>query len=218
MDGTNTQADATLGDGKTGTPQTITREEHEKALRDARTAVMADVGRERKGVEDAMKSVHAAQDRLDKMVKDQEQAELESVRDDPEKLTAVQERQRRRAIETELATARLELNDKTTKLTAYESREAETARETRAREIATRLNVDPVRLAKLSKFTDGTPEAIEEIGKELPKGKREGLRADSNSSIGGGSSRDQIIAAYSRDPRDPAAKEAYLELRRKEGR
>ena len=186
-DGTTAQADATLSQGESETPQTISWEEHQKALRDATSAIKADIGRERAESKKALEAAQAAQARLDKMIRDQEAAELDAVRDEPEKLSAVQERQRRRATESELAAVRLELTDKTAKLTQHESRAAETARETKAREIAARLNVDPARVIKLSKFTDGSPEAIEEIASELPKLQAEtpGLRPDSNRSVGG---------------------------------
>lgn len=219
-DGTKGQPGATPGADKSGTPQTITREEHEKALRDATSAILADVGRQKKATDDAMKTATAAQARLDKMLKEQTDAELEAARDNPEQLSGIRERQRRREMESQLEEARQELTDKTAKLTQYESRDAETARETKAVEIATRLNVDAARLIKMSKYTDGTPEAIEDLAKELPKkdGKPGGLRPDSSASIGGGSTWEQVRAAYIKDPRDPIVKEQYLEMKAKRGR
>jgi hypothetical protein len=194
-------------------------EEHEKQLRDARTAVMADVGRQKKAAEDAMRTAQAAQERLNKLLKDQEQAELEAAKDNPEKLSALQERQKRRQIESELETARTELNDKNTRLTQYESREAESARETKAREIAARLSVDATELVTLSKYTNGTPEAIEEIAKRLPKGQtRPPLKPDSNTHIGGGATWEEVRAAYIKDPRSPAIRERYLQMRKERGR
>ena len=46
-DGTTAQADATLSQGESETPQTISWEEHQKALRDATSAIKADIGREK---------------------------------------------------------------------------------------------------------------------------------------------------------------------------
>ncbi len=48
QDGTTEQGDVALATAKTGTPQqpeTLTREQAEKMVKDARSAVMADVGR-----------------------------------------------------------------------------------------------------------------------------------------------------------------------------
>jgi len=224
-DGTTTQPGVTPGADKAGTPQTMSREEHEKAVQkavlDARSAVLADVGRVRKEAADALARAQSATERLARMEKEREEAELAAARDDPEKLTAVQERQRRRQTEADLEVARTELSTHKTRLAEYETREAEATKMTRAQEIAARLNVDPARLTKLVKLTDGSPEAIEEVAKELPKvedGKKPGFKPDSNSTVGGGVGWQEVRAAYIKNPYDPRVRSEYNRMRREQGR
>jgi hypothetical protein len=219
-DGVANQSDATLTSGKAQTPQTISVEEHEKALRDAKSAALADVGRLRAESEKAIKAATAANERLNALMKEREEAELATVRDDPEKLTAFQTRQRARQLESDLATRDTELNDLKARLAVFESREAESQKLTKAQEIAGKLNVDPVRLTNLAKFTNGSPEAIEEIAKALPRadgkvgGDGKSFKADSNASIGGGASWEAVRAAFIKDPTNPTVKAQYLEMKR----
>lgn len=211
QDGTKTQPDATLTAEKTQTP-TFTQEQVDKAVRDARSAVLADAGRSKTAAEKALSRLSE----LEKRIADEE---LEAARDEPDKLTALRERQQRRQAESELAQVRQELSERDELVKQHETEKAEAMRERNTLDIATRMNVDPVRLAKLAKFTDGTAEAIEDIAKELPrKDGKPPLKLDSSGTIGGGLSREQIIAAYTKDPRNLAVRERYLELRRQEGR
>jgi hypothetical protein len=213
-DGTTEQTDVTLEAAKAQTPQTISLVDHEKILRDKTSAIMADVGRQKAEAERALKAATDAQARLDKLEQDRIQAELEAAKGDPDKLSVIQERQKRRQIESELDKARQELTDKTTKLQSYESKDAESAREKQAREIATKLNVDPAKLVKLARFTDGSADAIEEIAKELPKTGKASFRADSNAHVGGSLSFEQIRADFIKNPRDPAIRARYYEAKR----
>ncbi len=224
-DGKPQQSGVTPGTVQAGTPlETISREDHEKALRkavlDTRSAVLADIGRQKKAADDAMKAAQAAQERNAKLEKEREQAELESARDHPAQLSMIQERQKRRQLEAELETTRTELTSHKSRLTDYESKEAEQGKLTKAQEIAARLNVDTVSLTRLAKYTDGSAEAIEEIAKALPRTevKKGGLKPDSNTTVGGGASWEQVRAAYIKNPYDPAVRQQFLEMRRAQGR
>ena len=173
-------------------PVSYTQEELDKAVRNTRSAALADITRLRKASEDAIKQAQAANVRLDRMMKEQEEAELQGAKDQPDVLTTIRERQARRKAEDELAQARQELNEKDERLNVIETEKAEVTRNQTASAIATRLGVDPQRLTKLAKFTDGTPEAIEELAEELPKVNSEnpqnrGFKPDSNRSRGGSS-------------------------------
>jgi hypothetical protein len=211
-DGMTNQGDVKLAAEKPGTPQ-YTQEQVNKMVMDAKSAALADVGRFRVESEKALKAANAAQERLTKMQKDQEEAELFAARDEPEKLSAIQERQKRRQAESELAEARQELNEHKERLQLTEKERAESTKERNAREIAVRLTVDAEKLVKLSRFTDGTVEAIEEIARELPKqGKT--LKPDSGGSIGGNVTFEQVREEYIKDPRNPAIKERYMEMRK----
>ena len=168
-------------------PETFTREQVEERERKAKSDALADVGRLKTSADNAIKAAQAAEVRVNQMLKDQEDAELEDARDDAEKLSAIRERQAKRRAESELAQAKQELSEKDEQIKQYGDKEAESTKELNAREIATRLNVDANRLAKLAKFTDGSPEAIEEIAKELPKRgeAKETLKPDSGKTTGG---------------------------------
>jgi len=185
-DGTATQTDAALGSGEKGTP-TFTQEQVDKIVRERETAVMADVGRLKAEADKALNAAKGAAERLRHMEQEREQAELESAKDNPDKLSLIRTRQQVRQRETELALARDELNATKAALTEIQTRQTEDSREKHVETIAVRLQVDPSRLAKLAKFTDGTAEAIEAIAKELPKKTPVGpAKPDSNVTTGGG--------------------------------
>ncbi len=216
LDGTKDQSDVTLTTGNEGTPEelpeSLTREQVQKLVRDTRSAVMADVGRMKTEANKAMEAAKGAQERLTQMIRQQEEAELEVVKDEPDKYTAIQERQKRRVVEQELTEAK-------ERLQSIEKERAEAKKIETSQQIATRLNVDAKRLTNLARFTDGSAEAIEEIAKDLPKlSEKPVLRPDSNVTLGGLATREQIIAAYTKDPRDPAVRQRYMDLRREEGR
>jgi len=218
-DGTATQTGVAPSSEKAGTPQVFTRDDVDKAVRDAKSAALADVGRFQKEAANAMKAAQAAEGRVKQMLQEQDKRELDEARDDPAQLTALQERQKRRQIESELAEARQELTQKSEQLTQAEARRTEIERERLVNEVSTRFKVDAGRLAKMAKFTEGTPEAIEDLAKELVGNDgKSGLKPDSNRAIGGALGREQIIANYTKDPRNLANKERYFELRRSEGR
>jgi len=221
QDRTKTQAGITPSPGATGTPgqsQAFTTEDVDKAVKDARSADRAEIGRLRSQADSALAAAKAAQERLDRSIKEADERELEEARDDPPRLTALQERQKRRAAESELVTARQELNQKGEQLTQLEKERSDASRERIVKEVSDRFKVDPARLAKLARFSEGTPEAIEDIAKELSAGGSKPLKPDSGIAVGGNLNREQIIANYVANPRNPSSREQYHELRRKEGR
>ena len=215
---TKTQAGVAPSSEKTGTPQTFTKADVDKVVRDTRSAALAEAGKFRAESANSLKLAQEAQARLDKMIKEQDERELEDARDDPQRLSALQERQRRRVVESELSAVKSELTQKGERLQQLETEKAETQREQTVQEVAGRYKVDPVRLAKLAKRTDGTIEEIEDLAKELPGANSKSLKPDSNRAVGGALGREQIIADYTKDPRNLANRERYFELRRSEGR
>ncbi len=167
-------------------PITFTQKELEEATRKARSDVLAEAGRYKAESERALKAAQAAQKRLDDMQRVQDEADLETHRDEPEKLSAIKERIARRKAESDLEEAMQKLNEKDEKLKELEGKEAESTKERNAREIAARLGIDANRLAKLARFTDGTTEAIEDIAKDLPKlQEKKPLTTDSGKTKGG---------------------------------
>jgi len=183
QDGTEQKQDVTTSGTATGTSM-FTSEQVAEQVRKAKSDALADVGRLRTSADNAVKAAQAAEGRITQMLKEQEERELEAVKDNPDGISAIRERQKRRQLESELTTARTELNDKSEKLKGYEASESKSTQERKAREIASRLGVDAERLLGIVKFTDGSAEAIEEIAKELPKiGVKPPLKSDS----GGGS-------------------------------
>lgn len=187
-DGTETQAGVAPTPGAQGTP-TYTQEQVDKAVRDARTAVMADIGRQKAEAEKALKAATAAQERLAKLEQERLEAELEAAKDQPDRIKLIRESQRRKDLESKLEKAETELNEHKARITELSQKETESKKVTASQQIATRLNVDPVMLAKLAKFTDGTAEAIEEIAQSLPKIQPQNpaptFRPDSNRTSGG---------------------------------
>ncbi len=210
-DGTTTQADAALGSEKAGTPKdTFTKAELDKAVRDGRTAVLADVNRAKKLAEDALT-------RVNQRLIELEEAEEEAHRDDPESLAAIKARRQQRAKEADLAQKDTELEEAKARLKTLETEKAVT-------EVATQLGVNPSALAKLAKFTDGSKEAIEEIAAELPK-ETPGMgtrRPDSNNSRGGGDESLADLVKVNTKGMSLAQleehKEKFLAARKREGR
>lgn len=208
-DGTAGKSDVTLTIEKPETPnvETYTKEQVEKMVRDARSAVGADIGRLQKVANDAI-------ERLRKVEQERQADEEEAAKDDPDELTRIRER---RSTKAELDRVTQELNATKESAAEWEAEKATRAREKTAREIATRLNVNLDKVISLAAFTNGSPEAIEAVAKELPKsGKR--LRPDGGQMVGGLTTFEEARAAYIKDPRDPAVKEQYLRMRRERKR
>ena len=193
-DGTQTKTDTKLSSGKAETPKetpTFSQEQVDKMLRDRETSIKADIGRQKAEADKALKAAQAAQKRVDEMLRRQEEAELEANKDDPAELRRIRAEQARKKAESESAEVKAQLDDANARLAEREAKDRERDKENTARDIATRLQVDPVRLAKLAKYTDGSVEAIEEVAQDLPKLNPNpppggGFRPDSNRSHGGG--------------------------------
>jgi len=182
-----TQGVATSGDTK-GTsekePETFTKEQVEEAERKGKSDALSEIGRYKTSAENAIKAAKAAGERLDRMLKEQEDAELEAARDEPDKLTGIRARQAQRQRDTDLEERERKLKESEDEHAEALKGVVESTKEQNAREIATRLNVD---FEPLVKFTDGSTEAMEELAKSLPKkGEGTALKPDSGKTIGGG--------------------------------
>jgi hypothetical protein len=169
-------------------PKAYSEEQVNKLMEKIRSDSLAELGRMRKATEEAIKkATEASKIQVQEILKLREQEELESARDEPDKVATIRERQVRRQKESELAEAQAKLNEATSKLQELSTKELEASKEKTTSEIASRLKVDPIKLAKMAKFTDGSAEAIEEIAKDLPKvtPPRNNFRPDSNDTAGG---------------------------------
>jgi len=127
-----------------------------------------------------------AESQLSQWRKDRDEAELEAARDEPDKLTLIQQRQKVRDKLVEVARRESELNTREEKVKEANAQAEEFRRTQQAAEISVKHGVD---FDSLIKFTDGSPEAMEELAKKLPKtGEhviRSPLHPDSGRTIGG---------------------------------
>lgn len=213
-DGAKKGADVTLNAASKQTPN-YTQEQLDKAVRDAKSAALADANRFQLEAGRAMKAAQAAQKRIEEIQKQELERELEAAKDEPERTARIGERQRRIEVESELAQTREELETANATLTEVNTREAEATKTRIAQEVAERLGVNAVTLAKLAKATDGTVEAIEDMAKELPKVEEKpgGRRFDSNRSSGGNITFEQIRAEFIKDPYNRKISQLYLEMK-----
>ncbi len=206
-DGTKTEVGATTSPEQQGTPQetpTYSQIHVDKLLEKVKSDSLAELGRVRKAAEDAIKkTTESSNARITQLIKEQEERELEAVKGNNDAITAIKERQARRKAEDELAKAREELSQKDSRLSELSTKEQETAREKRISEIAVRLKVDKAKLANLSKFTDGSAEAIESLAQEMPKANAQSpnpqnsLKPDNSEAAGGtGKTKYQIMADF----------------------
>lgn len=188
-----TQGVATSEDTKGTSEETKTFTEEQVAERERKAAsdVSAELGRMKKLNEGLIKSSQAIQDRLDKRDREEVEREREKYQDQPDKLSAITERQARREAESKLTKAEQELEDERAKTTEAQGVSAKYTKEQNARGIATRLGVD---FEPLLKHTDGSTEAMEDLAKSLPKkGETQTLTPDSGKTIGGGLSDEAFI-------------------------
>jgi len=182
-DGTETAVADKSSQQSKGT-STYTEEWVKEQVRKARSDALADKGR----LETALANAQKIVERMRQKEEADLAAELEAHRDDPEYIKSARAIQRATKAETELANKEAELAEKEARLQTYETERSEITKNQTAREIAERLGIDADKLIKLSKRTDGSAEAIEEIAQELPKSNSRGTgKPDSNSSRGGGS-------------------------------
>ena len=205
MDGTdNQQGSEKSSEGQQGTSeqtQTFTEEQVLERERNARSDALAEAGRLRVANEAAIKVAQKAQERVDRMIRDQDDAELEAHKDEPERISAIRERQQRRIVESKLADTESELEVERVKTKEAQEVGVKHTKEQNAREVASRLNVN---VQTLLKFTDGSKGAMEELAKSLPKVVvKEPLTPDSGKTTGGAqmaeSGKDKIQAGWEKE-------------------
>ena len=192
MDGTKNPKDASqVGDTSKGekgtsekTPETFTREQVGEVSKKAADDALSGAGRTAADFEKREVAVKAAEDRVAQERKDRNQAELDAVKGDPEARSAIEERHKHRETKSELAKVKQELDTEKEKSKEASAQAVETDRTVKAAEIAAKHDVD---LGALIKFTDGSPEAMEELAKALPKKgeAKPSIRLDSGKMIGG---------------------------------
>ena len=158
-------------------------------VRQARNVVLADVGRLTRESERAVKAATAAGERVKRMLKEQDDVDLEAAEGSSEirSKQEVKERIRRRQVEVELDDTKLERDSAKEELSQIKVASVETTKTQAAREIATRLNVDADKLIDAAKFTDGSKEAMEALANLQPKKEvRATVVSDSGAGSGGG--------------------------------
>lgn len=189
-DGTENAQDVATSEQTTETsketPQTFTEEQVEERERKVRSDGLAELGRLKKANEALVNTNLKTQERIGRIIQEQEEDELSRAEGNDEKLSAIKERQTRRRVESELVKTKSELDGEKAKTAEAQEKEAEHTKERNAREVATRLQVDAKLLAELAKLTDGSVEAIEEKARLLPKkGETKTLTPDSGKTTGG---------------------------------
>lgn len=183
----DTKSSEELKDTSEKEPETFSKEQVEEAERKGKSDALAEIGRYKTSAENAIKAAKAAGERIDRMLKEQEESELEAVRDEPDKLTQIRARQTQRQQKSDLDERERKLKESEDEHAEALKAVVESTKEQSAREIATRLNVEAKTLVKLAKFTDGSLEAMEDLAKDLPKkGEAKTLTPDSGKTIGGG--------------------------------
>ena len=171
-------------------PDKFTKEEVDKITAKIRSDTESALGRIRKETSEAIrKATETTAARYQEIIKQREDEELLAAKDEPDRQAAIRERQQRRQAESKIAEKDTELNETKARLQEYVTKTSEITRDQTAQEVAKRLKVDPVKLAKLVKFTDGSATAIEEIASEMPKlntpTSRNNFQPDSNETAGG---------------------------------
>ena len=167
-------------------PETFTKEDLKAAEARAKNDALSDINRYKAESEKALKAAKAAEERLNRMLAELEEQELEAAKDEPEKVKTLKAYQEVRKTKAELARAQQELKDKEDELSTIRSQEAESTKERKAREIATRLGKDESRAVNVAKFTDGSPEAMEAVISELPSKTKPALKPDTGGQVGTG--------------------------------
>ena len=193
-------------------PKTHTEADITKAVSDALSAA----GRDAKSISDkateaerilgdAKKMQTDIQAERERWQKDKDEAELESVRDDPDALKSLGERQRQRNEAAKLATREKELDEREGKHQESVKSDLEQLkvfkRTQLAAEVAVAKGVDIDVILKLTK--DDSREAMEATADLLSKTKPP-LRTDSGRTIGGGRSFKQLEQDYA-DGKVPTA-------------
>ncbi len=192
-DGTETPTDVELTEGEKETPKEEPKFDQahvDDQVRQARNAALADVGRLTKESERAVKAATAAGERVKRMLKEQDDTDLEAAKGSSGMRSEqeVKERIRRRQVEAELDDTKLERDSANEELSQIKVASVETTKTQTAREIATRLSVDADKLIEAAKFTDGSKEAMEALANLQPKKQeiRPPVITDSGADSGGG--------------------------------
>ncbi len=201
MDGTEERKDTSQGGDSSSeqtetseTPQTYTKESEAKAIEDALSAAgrgaktITDLKAEAKEILETAQGVRVkVKEERDLWQNHRDEADREAVKEDPAALKSVQERQRQARKATELTERTQELDAKEAKQKEKLEKADKIEAKARASEIATKHNVDA---ESLTKFTDGSREAMEELAQKLPTlgEKKKPLKTDSSTTEGGGAS------------------------------
>ncbi len=179
---------------------------------------LAEAGRLRAENEKLVTSSKKLTTRIDTILRERDEAELETHKDNPAQLSAIRERQTRRTVESNLESMTGERDSLKERIREGDEAEALLKKGETAKEVATRLEVNSKQLIKLAKFSDGSTEEIEDIAKNLPKvNPEDDLNPDSNISSGGSQTEEKIRENYRNNPTNPAFKAAYIEWRRSKG-
>ncbi len=133
--------------------------------------------------------------RLDKIVKERDESDLVTHRDDPDAIKSIHARQELRTKEAELSKGEQELSDSKKAHQDALDELVTSKKERNALEIALKHSVP---FEKLLKFTDGSTEQMEELAQSLPKKEEITLNPDSNTGPGGGelSEEDKLKVRY----------------------
>ncbi len=213
-DGTDQSQDNSSDKG-TETSNTYSEAQVAEIRRKAESDALANAGRATAAAEKATKIATDAIAKLKKSEDRAYEADRNTYRDEPDKLSALDANRRERDKDAELDEMRQKLSE------ATEARVISDRRQN-VIEVAGRLGVDPKTLSRFAALTDGSPEAIEAEAKELPKvgEPRNPLLQDSSKGSGQpGYTREQLTdpAFMKRYSSDPAFK-AEVDAADREGR
>lgn len=192
MDGTENQKDTSgaTQDTSTGTkgtsggePETLTREQAQKQTSDALSAA----GRDAKSLVAREEAIKAEQAKITQWQKERDDAELESLGDDPEGRKLFQKRQALRDKEKQLGDDRATLEKEKLEHKAKIEAAEGTEREIVIWEVAQKQGVDASKLKELStELNLQTKEQIERVAKEMGAGKaKPTIKPDSGVTTGG---------------------------------
>ncbi|KKL85372.1 hypothetical protein LCGC14_1955400 [marine sediment metagenome] len=169
MDETEKNQDVETSGEETGTSETYTEEQITEIRRKAESDALSKAGRATAAAEKATKIANKAVADLKKAEERAYQRDRELYQEDPKTLSGLEAERRERDLHAELEEVEQKLSDMTELHDIAEEKVGKSTKERNAREIATRLNVDPNLLGRLSALTDGSTEAIEAEARLLPK-------------------------------------------------
>jgi len=136
-----------------------------------------------KALSNASDRVKDAEERLSQWQKEREEEELQRAEGDSDAVTRIKARQKERERQAELAKREAELKEREEKVKEVSAQVQEFERTQKAAEIAVKHGVD---FNTLVKFTDGSPEAMEELAQRLArKGEVPPIKPDSGKTVGG---------------------------------